>query len=128
MEDINMEDSRKISFNLEEYLNNVQKRNICYNLKNAGKNKTKNVKNLYQIYNLLHHSLKVVIRDRKFDYRKSINDFYEYLGFNINLIKEEIYKYIMLIEDDEFANIEIVKNKIKYYSEHKNIYEKLYNK
>ena len=82
---------------------------------------------MYQIYNILYHSLKVIIRNQNFDYRKSINDFYSYLGFNINLIKEEIYKFIMLIQDDKFDNDKVVENRIKYYSEHKNIDETLYN-
>ena len=127
MEDIDDEEIKKKLFKLEEKFKDIQKRNICYNLKNAGKIKIKNVKNLYQIYNLLYQTKKVIIRDRNFDYRKSINDFYEYLSYNINIIKNEIYKFIILIQDDEFADIEILKNEIKYYSEHKNIDETLYN-
>ena len=57
MEDINMEDIRKNLFNLEEYFNDVQKRNICYKLKNADENKTKNVKKIcikFIIYYIIH--------------------------------------------------------------------------
>ena len=115
------------NLDLYDYVKNIQKRNICYNLKNVDENIVKNVKSLYQIYNLLYQTQKVIIRNVDDDYKKSINDFYSYLRFNINFIKEEIYKFIMLIQDDEFDNDKVLENRIKYYSEHKNIDETLYN-
>ena len=108
---------------MEDYVNDIQKRNICYKLKQVDKSM---VKNLYQIYNILFQTKKVITRNQDFDKKTSINDFYEYLSYNVNLLREEIYKYIMLIQDDDFDNNEIVKNRINYYSEHKNIDETLY--
>ena len=109
---------------MEDYVNDLQKRNICYKLKQADESV---VKNLYQIYNILFQTKKVITRNQDFNKKTSINDFYEYLSYNVNLLREEIYKYIMLIQDDEFDNNKIVKNRIKYYSEHKSINETLCN-
>ena len=118
-----MEEIKKNLINMEDYVNDIQKRNICYKLKQVDKSM---VKNLYQIYNILFQTKKVITRNQDFDKKTSINDFYEYLSYNVNLLREEIYKYIMLIQDDDFDNNEIVKNRINYYSEHKNIDETLY--
>ena len=114
-------------YKTEDYVNNVQKRRIGYILKNANDDIVKEVKKLYQIYNILFQTKKIITRNQDFDEEKSINDFYEYLAYNINLLREEIYKYIRFIEDDEFDNNEIIKNRIDYYSEHKSINETLYN-
>ena len=119
-----MEEIKKNLINMEDYVNDLQKRNICYKLKQADKSV---IKNLYQIYNILFQTKKVITRNQDFNKKTSINDFYEYLSYNVNILREEIYKYIMLIQDDNFDNNEIVKNRINYYSEHKNIYETLYN-
>ena len=119
-----MEEIKKNLINMEDYVNDLQKRNICYKLKQADKSV---VKNLYQIYNILFQTKKVITRNQDFNKKTSINDFYEYLSYNVNILREEIYKYIMLIQDDEFDNNKIVKNRISYYSEHKSIDETLYN-
>ena len=109
---------------MEYSVNDIQKREISYKLKQTNESI---VKNLYQIYNILFQTKKVITRNQDFNKKTSINDFYEYLAYNVNLIREEIYKYIRLIQDDDFDNNEIVKNRIKYYSEHKSIDETLYN-
>ena len=114
-------------YKTEDYVNNVQKRRIGYILKNANDDIVKEVKKLYQIYNILFQTKKIITRNQDFNDEKSINDFYEYLSYNVNILREEIYKYIMLIQDDDFDNNEIVKNRINYYSEHKSIDETLYN-
>ena len=95
MEDISMEEIKKNLFNLEEYFNDVQKRNICYILKNANESIVKEVKNLYQIYNILFQTKKVITHNQEFNYEKPVNELYEYLGYKINLLREKIYKYIM---------------------------------
>ena len=115
-----MEEIKKSFINMEYTVNDIQKRNISYKLKQP-------VKNLYQIYNILFQTKKVITRNQDFNKKTSINDCYEYLSYNVNLLREEIYNYIRLIQDDDFDNNEIVKNRINYYSEHKSIDETLYN-
>ena len=97
MEDISIEEIKKNLFNLEEHFNDAQKRNICYKLKHVDESIVKEVKNLYQVYNILFQTKKIIIRNQDFNFKKSINDLYKNLNYNINLLREEIYKYIMLI-------------------------------
>ena len=121
---LSIEEIKKDFINLEEFVKDTQKRNICFKLREKDKNE---VKKLYQIYNILFQTKKVITRNQDFDEKSSINDFYEYLSYNVNFLKEEIYNYISLIKDDDFDNNEIVKNRISYYSEHKSIDERLCN-
>ena len=135
MEDINMEDIRKKFFNLEEYVKEIQRENIGYYLKKLKSNgddyKIKHVKKLYQIYNMFHQTLKVMICDEVFEYLKetSINDFYSFLFYIIKGIKNDIYKFISLIQDDNFDNDKILRkiddNRIifNYYLDYKNFCE-----
>ena len=121
---LSIEEIKKDFINLEEMVKDIQKRNICFKLREKDKNE---VKKLYQIYNILFQTKKVITRNQDFDEKSSINDFYEYLSFNVNFLKEEIYNYIRLIKEDDFDNYEIGKNRIQYYSEHKSLLERLCN-
>ena len=49
---------------MEDYVNDLQKRNICYKLKQADESV---VKNLYQIYNILFQTKKVITRNQDFN-------------------------------------------------------------
>lgn len=118
------EEEREDNLNIEEMVKDIQKRNICFKLREKDKSE---VKKLYKVYNILFQTLNVITRNQDFDEKSSINDFYEYLSFNVNFLKEEIYNYIRLIKEDDFDNYEIDKNRIRYYSEHKSIYETLCN-
>ena len=87
-----MEEIKKNLINMEDYVNDLQKRNICYKLKQTDKSV---VKNLYQIYNILFQTKKVITRNQDFNKKTSINDFYEYLSYNVNILKKDTIKQLL---------------------------------
>ena len=116
---------RKNLYKVGEIVKDIQKRNIGFYI-NKLKNhdeinedededniiKIKHIKNLYQIYNMLFQTEKVMIRNEDFDIiYTTINDFYKYLGYNIKFLREEIYSFINLLADEDFYNM---KEKMKY--------------
>ena len=122
------ETTRKNLYELEETVKYIQKKKIGYylnKLENENNNndndndndndikiKIKHIKNLYQIYNMLLQTKKVMIHNEDFDITDTtINEFYKYLGYNINFLKEEIYSFIKLLGDEDFYN---KKNEMKY--------------
>lgn len=112
---------RKNLYNVEEFVKDIQKRNIGFYLNNLKNHddinkdednniKIKHIKNLYQIYNMLFQTEKVMIRNEDFDITDTtINEFYKYLGYNINFLREEIYSFIKLLGDEDFYNIRNMK-------------------
>lgn len=88
---------------MEDYVKDIEKRNIGHFLNNLENDfKIKHIKNLYQIYNMLFHTIKVINRNQDFsNLNTSINNFYSYLTFTTISLKEEIYSFIRLIYEEE---------------------------
>ena len=107
---------RKKFFNLEEYAREIQRKNIGQYLKKlkskGGKYKIRQIKKLYQIYNMFYQTVSVMHCDEVFkDYKEtSIDDFYSFLFYVIGCIKEDIVKFISLIQDDDFDNEKILRD------------------
>lgn len=130
MEDnVDIESLRKNEHEMEEYIKDIQKRNIgcylnqlknadCYikDIKNADNDfKIKHIKNLYQVYNMLYQTKKVLIRNEDFNILDtSMNDFYSYLNYTIVDLREEIYSFIRLLYDEDFDNNKKVENRMNY--------------
>ena len=80
---------------------------------------------MYQIYNMLYQTKKVMIHIEDFNIADtSINNFYSYLGYTINYLRNEIYSFIRLISDEDFDNNKKVDNRINFkYSDYKGFEE-----
>ena len=122
---INMEDKRVILnklYSSQEDIRDIQKKNIGFYLNKLKHNdfKIKHIKKMYQIYNMLYLTKKVMIRNEDFDFTDtSINDFYKYLGYSIGCIREQIYFFIRLFSEDDFDNNQKIKNRLNFkYSDY----------
>ena len=120
-----MEDKRVILnklYSSAEDIRDIQKKNIGFYLNKLKHNdfKVKHIKKLYQIYNMLYLTRKVMIRNEDFDFTDtSINDFYKYLGYSIGSIRGQIYSFIRLFSDDDFDNNQKIKNRLNFkYSDY----------
>ena len=113
VEILSIEDIRKKYFGTEAYLRDLQKKEIgeyLKKLKNNGDDyKIKHIKKLYQIYNMFYKTLRMMISEEVYDFNdKSIDDFYSFLFYVLHCIKQDIYKFICLIQDDNFDNDELL--------------------
>ena len=127
-----MEDKETIRKNLyysAEDIRDIQKKNIGFYLNKLKHNdfKIKHIKKMYQIYNMLYLTKKVMIRNEDFDFTDtSINDFYKYLGCSIVCIREQIYSFIRLLKDEDFDNNKKFDNRINFkYSDYMSFEEKM---
>ena len=114
VEILSIEDIRKKYFGTEAYLRDLQKKEIgeyLKKLKNNGDDyKIKHIKKLYQIYNMFYKTLRMMISEEVYDFNdKSIDDFYSFLFYVLHCIKQDIYKFIRLIQDDNFDKEEILR-------------------
>ena len=124
VEILSIENIRKKYFGTEEYLRDVQKKEIGHYLKKLKNNgddyKIKHIKKLYQIYNMFHKTLRIMISEEVYDFNdNSIDDFYCFLFYVLHCTKQDIYKFICLIQDDNFDKEKILRE------EEFNIYLKL---
>lgn len=92
---------------MEYYVKDVQRRNIGYFIKNLDNNiSIQTIKNLYQIYNMLYNTIRLINRNRDFSILDTRTDnFYNYLTTSTISLREQIYSYIKLIyEEDNLIN------------------------
>ena len=104
---LSIEDIRKKYFGTEAYVRDKQKKEIgeyLKKLKNNGDDyKIKHIKKLYQFYNMFYKTLRMMICEEVYDFNdNSIDDFYNFLFYVLHCIKQDIYKFICLIQDDNF--------------------------
>ena len=116
-----IEEIRKKFIGTEEYVKEVQKKEIGHYLKKLKNNgddyKIKHIKKLYQIYNMFHKTLRMMICEEIYDFNdNSIDDFYSFLFYVLHCIKEDIYKFICLIQDDNFDKEKILRENTEEFS------------
>ena len=94
----------------------INRRKICRylrKLKESGDDyKIKNIKKLYQIYNIFYQIKSLIFSKDTFEYTEkdlSINDFTDFLVYIIDCTKADIIKFIDLMQDDNFNNEEILR-------------------
>ena len=116
MEELSMENIRKKYIGTEEYLRDVQKKEIGHYLKKLKNNgddyKIKHIKKLYQIYNMFHKTIRMMICEEVYNYdynNNSIDDFYCFLFHILHCTKQDIYKFIYLFQDDNFDKEKILR-------------------
>ena len=117
VEILSIEDIRKKYFGTEAYLRDLQKKEIgeyLKKLKNNGDDyKIKHIKKLYQIYNMFHKTIRMMICEEVYNYdynNNSIDDFYCFLFHILHCTKQDIYKFIYLFQDDNFDKEKILEN------------------
>ena len=114
VEILSIEEIRKKYFGTEAYLRDLQKKEIgeyLKKLKNNGDDyKIKHIKKLYQIYNMFYKTLRMMISEEVYDFNdNSIDDFYNFLFYILYCIRQDIYKFICLIQDDNFDKEKILR-------------------
>ena len=96
----------------------IDRKKICGYLKKLEKNgddyKIKHIKKMYKIYNIFYQIKSLIYSKDTFEYTDkdlSINDFYGFLNLVIECIKDDIIKFIDILQDDDFNNDEpLLKN------------------
>ena len=82
-------------------------------LKESGDDyKIKNIKRLYQFYNIFYQIKSLIFSKNTFDYTEkdlSIDDFYNFLFYIIDCTKADIITFIDIMQDDNFNNEEIIR-------------------
>ena len=102
----------------EGFRRKIYRKKICDYLKKLEKNgddyKIKHIKKLYRIYKIFYQIKSLIYSKDTFEYTDkdlSINDFYGFLNLVIECIKDDIIKFIDILQDDDFNNDEpLLKN------------------
>ena len=79
--------------------------------KNGDDYKIKHIKKFYRIYNMCYQILSLIYSRDTFEYTDesfSTDDFYSFLIYVNSSIKDDIIKFIDMIQDDDFNNKEIL--------------------
>ena len=112
-------------FDTVAYVRDIRKKEIggyLKKLKNNGDDfKIKQIKKLYQIYNMFYKTLRIMICEEVYHNNgNSIDDFYCFLSTILHCTSHDIYKFICLIQDDNFDYGEILREKPEEF----NLYSK----
>ena len=113
-----MEENCRNQLYLEEgFKRKINRKKICGYLKKLEKNgddyKIKHIKKMYKIYNIFYQIKSLIYSKDTFEYTDkdlSINDFYNFLTYVIDCIKDDIIKFIDMVQDNDFNNDELLKN------------------
>ena len=83
--------------------------------KNEDDYRIKHIRKLYRIYNILYQIKSLIFSKDTFEYTDeslSTDDFYNFLLYVIDCIKADIVSFIDLVQDNDFDNYEILREKI----------------
>ena len=115
----------------EEFLRKINRKKIYDYLKKLEKNgddyKIKHIKKMYRIYNIFYQIKSLIYSKDTFEYTVkylSIDDFYMFLTYVINCIKEDIIKFIDIVQDKDFNNNEPLTENLKENEKKFSIYLK----
>ena len=93
----------------------INRKKICDYLKKLEKNgddyKIKHIKKMYKIYNIFYQIKSLIYSKDTFEYTDkdlSIDDFYNFLIYVIDCIKDDIIKFIDMVQDNDFNNDELL--------------------
>ena len=133
MEEIyNMEKNCRNQLYLEEgFRRKIYRKKNCDYLKKLEKNgddyKIKHIKKMYKIYNIFYQIKSLIFSKDTFEYTNkdlSIDDFYNFLLYVIDCTKDDIIKFIDILQDNDFNNDEPLPINLDENKEKFNIYLK----
>ena len=127
-----MEENCRIQLYLEEgIVRKINRKKICGYLKKLEKNgddyKIKHIKKMYKIYNIFYQIKSLIYSKDTFEYTDkdlSIDDFYNFLIYVIDCIKDDIIKFIDMVQDNDFNNDELLLKNLDENKKKFNIYLK----
>ena len=127
-----MEKNFRNQLYLEEgFKRKINRKKICGYLKKLEKNgddyKIKHIKKMYKIYNIFYQIKSLIYSKDTFEYTDkdlSIDDFYNFLIYVIDCIKDDIIKFIDMVQDNDFNNDELLLINLDENKEKFNIYLK----
>ena len=127
-----MEENCRIQLYLEEgIVRKINRKKICGYLKKLEKNgddyKIKHIKKMYKIYNIFYQIKSLIYSKDTFEYTDkdlSIDDFYNFLTYVIDCIKDDIIKFIDMVQDNDFNNDELLLKNLDENKKKFNIYLK----
>ena len=118
-------------YNCHEIRRNIDRKKICGYLKKLEKNgddyKIKHIKKMYRIYNIFYQIKSLIYSKDTFEYTNkdlSIDDFYNFLLYVIDCTKDDIIKFIDILQDNDFNNDEPLLRNLDENKEKFNIYLK----
>ena len=116
MEESNIDNCRHQLYLEEGIRQKINRRKICRYLRKLRESgddyKIKNIKKLYQFYNIFYQIKSLIFSKDILEYTDksySIGDFYVFLIYIIDCTKADIIKFIDIIQDDNFNNEEIIR-------------------
>ena len=118
-----MEDAgnpRKDFYLQEGCIQKINKKKISCYLKKLEKNgddyKIKHIKKLYRIYNMFYQIKSLIFSKDTFEYTDKslfIDDFYSFLIYVNDCIKDDIIKFIVMVQDNDFNNDELLREELE---------------